>query len=161
MPYTQHLTHSALTGRRYGSFGGKIGTVVETPVAAVQGGGKPRRRRYQVEIDGEVFDVESQADAEALLELARKEAERLAEVAIERATKRLKTPARKVMADARKALPVPVVSVPPDMRAMADAILAQIRETYRSTLHTIEIAALMRDRERAIEEDDEEVLMLL
>ena len=53
------------------------------------------------------------------------------------------------------------MSVPPSLQSYADQMIGQIRAEYQSALSAIEIAAHMAKREREIEEDDEEVLMLL
>ena len=136
--------------------------VIEPPKQP--GGGKsrkPRKRRLQVEIDGDVFDVESEEEAEAVLEKAAKEATETAKLAIERAAKAKRRPVRKIVRDAEKAFTVPKVSVPPRLQSYADQMIGQIRAEYQSALSAIEIAAHMAKREREIEEDDEEVLMLL
>ena len=132
--------------------------------AAAAGGGKsrkPRKRRYQVEIDGEVHEVESLQEAEAVLAEAAQKATETAKLAIERAAKAKRRPVRKIVRDAEKALEVPAVSVPPSLQSYADQMIGKIRAEYQSALSAIEIAAHMAKREREIEEDDEEVLMLL
>ena len=132
--------------------------------AAQAGGGKsrkPRKRRYQVEIDGEVHEVESLQEAEAVLAEAAQKATETAKLAIERAAKAKRRPVRKIVRDAEKALEVPAVAVPPSLQSYADQMIGQIRAEYQSALSAIEIAAHMAKREREIEEDDEEVLMLL
>ncbi|MBK8106015.1 MAG: hypothetical protein IPK42_10740 [Betaproteobacteria bacterium] len=132
--------------------------------AAAAGGGKsrkPRKRRYQVEIDGEVHEVESLQEAEAVLAEAAQKATETAKLAIERAAKAKRRPVRKIVRDAEKALEVPAVSVPPSLQSYADQMIGQIRAEYQSALSAIEISAHMAKREREIEEDDEEVLMLL
>ena len=136
--------------------------VVEPPKQT--GGGKsrkPRKRRYQVEIDGEVHEVESLQEAEEVLAEAAQKATETAKLAIERAAKAKRRPVRKIVRDAEKALTVPDVSVPPSLQSYADQMIGQIRAEYQSALSAIEIAAHMAKREREIEEDDEEVLMLL
>ncbi len=138
------------------------GAPVEPPKQT--GGGKsrkPRKRRYQVEIDGEVHEVESLQEAEAVLAEAAQKATETAKLAIERAAKAKRRPVRKIVRDAEKALEVPAVSVPPSLQSYADQMIGQIRSEYQSALSAIEIAAHMARREREIEEDDEEVLMLL
>ena len=132
--------------------------------AAAAGGGKsrkPRKRRYQVEIDGEVHEVESLQEAEEVLAEAAQKATETAKLAIERAAKAKRRPVRKIVRDAEKALEVPAVSVPPSLQSYADQMIGKIRAEYQSALSAIEIAAHMAKREREIEEDDEEVLMLL
>ena len=136
--------------------------VVEPPKQT--GGGKsrkPRKRRYQVEIDGEVHEVESLQEAEEVLAEAAQKATETAKLAIERAAKAKRRPVRKIVRDAEKALEVPAVSVPPSLQSYADQMIGKIRAEYQSALSAIEIAAHMAKREREIEEDDEEVLMLL
>ena len=135
-----------------------------TAGGAAVGGGKSRKtrkRKLQVEIDGQVFDVESEEEAEAVLDKVAKEAAETAKLAIERAAKAKRRPVRKIVRDAEKALSVPQVSVPSSLRSYADQMIGQIRAEYQSALSSIEIAAHMAKREREIEEDDEEVLMLL
>lgn len=127
-----------------------------------RGGGKAkRRRRYQLEIDGEVINVASPEEAEAVLADLAQKAQETAKVAIERATKAKRRPVRKVVGDARKALHVPEIATSPDFRDLANQVLGQIKAEYQSALSAIEIAAHIARREREIEEDDEEVLMLL
>ena len=138
------------------------GAPVEPPKQT--GGGKsrkPRKRRYQVEIDGEVHEVESLQEAEAVLAEAAQKATETAKLAIERAAKAKRRPVRKIVRDAEKALEVPEVSVPPSLQSYADQMIGKIRAEYQSALSAIEIAAHMAQREREIEEDDEDVLMLL
>ena len=135
----------------------------KTAGGAVGGGKarKTRKRKIQVEIDGEVFDVESEEEAESVLKKAAQEAAETAKLAIERAAKAKRRPVRKIVRDAEKALTVPQVSVPPSLQSYADQMIGQIRAEYQSALSAIEIAAHMARREREIEEDDEDVLMLL
>lgn len=132
--------------------------------AAASGGGKsrkPRKRRLQVEIDGQVIEVATEQEAEAVLAEAAQKATETAKLAIERAAKAKRRPVRKIVRDAEKALEVPAVSVPPSLQSYADQMIGKIRAEYQSALSAIEIAAHMAKREREIEEDDEEVLMLL
>ena len=122
---------------------------------------KPRKRRYQVEIDGQVIEVATEQEAEEVLAEAAQKATETAKLAIERAAKAKRRPVRKIVRDAEKALEVPEVSVPPSLQSYADQMIGKIRAEYQSALSAIEIAAHMAKREREIEEDDEEVLMLL
>jgi hypothetical protein len=148
-----------LTGT-VGVAGGEIvlNAVVSTgPVPA----GKPKRRRKktEVEIDGQIYHVETKEDATRLLETAKQAAEELAALAIERASKAERRPTRKVLADARKALQVPVIDADEDLQSEVEALQQEIADIYTQALQTVEIAALMRKAE--IEEDDEDVLLLL
>lgn len=112
-----------------------------------------------MEIDGEDFVVNSEAEAIALLDKAKEQAEQLAEVQIARAAKAERRKTGKVIADARKTLVVPQIKAP-GLESYAAQVLADIRDTYASTMRTIEVAALLRKRDRE-EEDDEDVLLLL
>lgn len=125
-----------------------------------QGGGtSKKRRRYQVEIDGEVFDVGSAEEAEDLIESAKVEATKRAEIALERANRAQKRPIRKVLADARKALELPEIRVN-GLDGVAAKALEDIRAVYESAIQAIEISALLRKREEE-EMDDEDILLLL
>ena len=132
--------------------------------AAAAGGGKsrkPRKRRLQVEIDGQVIEVATEQEAEAVLAEAAQRATETAKLAIDRAVKAKRRPVRKIVRDAEKALTVPDVAVSPSLQSYADQMIGKIRAEYQSALSAIEIAAHMAQREREIEEDDEDVLMLL
>jgi hypothetical protein len=117
---------------------------------------KRPRKKYTVEIDGEVFTVESREEAAALLAKAREAAEEAAATAIDRATKAEKRPTRKVLADARKSLQAPGITASGDLANDAAAMQQEIAGLYRSALTTVEIAALMRR-----EEEDEETALLM
>ena len=139
-------------------------TVRTVAAPRMVGAGKSRpqrKRKYQVEIDGEVFAVESAAQAEQILEDVRAKAEATAAEAVQRASKAKRRPVRKVLADAKKALVVPEIVTGPDMRDMANQLLGQIRSQYDSAMASIELAALMAKRDREIDDDDEDVLLLL
>jgi gas vesicle protein len=147
----------ALSGQQIGAVAGDIhapGRSGQTPA------GKPRRRKKtEVEIDGQIYHVETKEDAARLLETAKQAAEELAALAIERASKAERRPTRKVLADARKALQVPVIDADEDLQSEVEALQQEIADIYTQALQTVEIAALMRKAE--IEEDDEDVLLLL
>jgi hypothetical protein len=148
------------TGGSSAPFGSAVAIVVSLGEAARNtGAGRSsrRKRRYEVEIDGEVFDVESVAEATAILEKVKELAEEKAAEALNRASKSVKRPVRKVLADARKALPIPEIRTDAPVSDAVNALLSEIADLYRSTIQTIEIGALLRRRE---DEDDEEVLLL-
>ena len=163
--YTLHTSTGALEAGSATVSGTAVDETTYVPPVPQQSGGgksrKPRKRRYQVEIDGEVHEVESLQEAEEVLAEAAQKATETAKLAIERAAKAKRRPVRKIVRDAEKALEVPAVSVPPSLQSYADQMIGQIRAEYQSALSAIEIAAHMARREREIEEDDEEVLMLL
>jgi hypothetical protein len=118
-----------------------------------------RRRKTEVEIDGQIYHVETKEDAARLIESAKQAAEEVAALAIERAAKAERRPTRKVLADARKALQVPVIDADEELQSDVEKLTQEIAEMFNQALQTVEIAALMRKAE--IEEDDEDVLLLL
>ncbi len=163
--YTLHTSTGALEAGSATVSGTAVDETTYVPPVPQQSGGgksrKPRKRRYQVEIDGEVHEVESLQEAEAVLAEAAQKATETAKLAIERAAKAKRRPVRKIVRDAEKALTVPDVAVSPSLQSYADQMIGKIRAEYQSALSAIEIAAHMAKREREIEEDDEDVLMLL
>ncbi len=116
-----------------------------------------KRRRHQVEIDGEVYEADSEAEAIYILEKVKEEALAAAQLARERALRAEKRPFRKVMQDAKKALVTPEIETDIELTDSAKVIMAEIDELYRNTLQTIEIAALLRKQE----EDEEEAILLM
>lgn len=123
-------------------------------------GGRPKRgkrKKHQLEIDGEIFDVDSKEEAEYMLRQLKEQAEETAKLAVNRAVKATKRPVRKILADARKTLTTPTV-VTEDLQDPVNQVLAEIQDLYKSTLQTIEIAARLN---RQTEEDEEEILLLL
>lgn len=149
-------------------FAGAIapGEFVEPPAPPPRatGAGRPsreRRRRYEVELDGEVFDVASPAEAEAILNRARELAAEKADTVIARATAATKRAPRKVMQDARRALQPPAISAPPDLSPIVQSVLEQIGAIYASALRSVEIEVLLRQRQAELDEDDEAVLLLM
>jgi hypothetical protein len=137
---------------------------LEITVPSTVTGGKPkktRKRRLQLEIDGEVIEVNSVQEAETILEEIRVKAEEKARVAVSRATKVKRKEVRDVIRDARKTLQVPEITAPPDLRDYASQMIGQIRAEYESALKSIEIGVLIARQEAEIEQDDEEILMLL
>lgn len=133
----------------------------EVAPAPMVGAGRPRRQRQRVvvEIDGEDFIAESVEEARALLDKAKDAAEEKASIAVKRATEAKKRPARKIVADARKSLAPPTINAP-GIEDYAGQIAQQIEDLYRSTIRTIEVESLLRNRDRA-EEDDEDILLLI
>jgi hypothetical protein len=163
--YTLHTSTGAIEAGSATVSGTAVDETTYVPPVPQQSGGgksrKPRKRRYQVEIDGEVHEVESLQEAEDVLAEVAQKATETAKLAIERAAKAKRRPVRKIVRDAEKALTVPDVAVSPSLQSYADQLIGKIRAEYQSALSAIEIAAHMAKREREIEEDDEDVLMLL
>jgi hypothetical protein len=135
------------------------GAVVTAPETGAGKPKKPRKRRYQVEIDGEVLEVSSLQEAQDVLEKVKEEAEATARVAVERAAKAKKRDDHSVRKDARRTL------IPPEVESrsfpnLAKEINAEIERTYQSAINTIEIALLLRKADQE-DEDDVEILLLL
>jgi hypothetical protein len=119
--------------------------------------GRPKKRKkHQVEIEGQVYEADSEAEALYMLEKVKEQAEAAAKLALERANKALKKPVRKILQDARKALQPPVVESE-ELPSEAELILKQIDDLYKDTLMKVEIAALLRKQE----EDEEEAILLM
>ncbi len=160
-----HLTLHATSGALQAGAATIAGVAVHIgPGAEVESKGagkskKPRRRRYQVEVDGEVFDASSAEEAESILEQVKEEAKAAAALAIDRATKAKARPASKVIKDAKKSLELPSISAT-NLPNIADEVLKDIGDIYQDALRSIEISLLLRKAEQD-EEDDEEVLLLL
>jgi len=141
------------------------------PVArAEEPAGKPsrdrKRRRYQVEIDGRVYDVDSPDEAKAVIAEAAQRAQELAQQAIDRAANAPHRARRKVLADARKALRAPEIRVDGSDAAAqqiareADVFMQRLDALYADTMRSIEIGALMRQRLAEDEDDAMTALML-
>lgn len=143
--------------------GSTITIYVSLGEATVVGGKpkKPRKRRYQLEVDGEVIEVNSIQEAQTILDGIREKAEETASVAVSKSTKAKKKEVRDVIRDARKTLQVPEIIASPDLRDYASQMIGQIRAQYESALKSIEIGVLLSRRDAEIEQDDEEILMLL
>lgn len=127
----------------------------ETP--AVTPAGRPKRRRYYVEIDGQPFEVRDAQHAQALLdrarELARTHAQELASEIVSRETIR-KTGRKPV------ALPTPKITSPdPELRQVVQQARMAINEVYRSAAIDTELAVLLA--RQLSDEDDEDALLLL
>lgn len=125
--------------------------------AASTGAGRPkRRRRYVVEIDGQLFDVQSAEHARALLDRARElavsQAEKVAATVVPQKAQR-KTGTKPV------ALPTPRISSPdPELADVISQARTAINEIYRKAAIEAELAYLLA---RQMEEDEEEALLLL
>lgn len=122
---------------------------VQTPA------GKPRPRRYFLEIDGQTFEVSSPAHAQAVLdrarELAQAHAEKLAQQVV---PKKRKTGKRPV------SLQTPQISSPdPELKEIVQQARQSINAIYRRAAIDAELALLLL--QRMAEEDEEDALLLL
>jgi hypothetical protein len=146
------------------SWGGSIGSwltswsstfVPPPPPEPDTGAGRPRRkRRYYVEVDGQQFDVANAAEAQQLLQRARALAEQAAE-----------TKAKKVEAKAARAqkprpirIEAPRITASPELRLDLAPIRRDIARIYDDAAALAELRLLIQ---RAIEEDEEEAILLL
>jgi hypothetical protein len=141
-------------GHQYGSFAGKTAAPPAPEVEPVTPAGRRKRRRYYVEIDGQQFEVESAAEAQALLERARALAERAAE---EAATKLLQK--RKPETRVRKVtLLPPRVSASPELQLDLGPLKRDLTRIFENAAAMAELQLLLR---KAAEEDDEEAVLWL
>lgn len=124
------------------------------PVRETGAGSNKRRRRYYVEIDGQQFPVENADEALRLLKRAR---ELASEVAEEAAQKKQAKASR-----AQKPRPIrlqaPKVTASPELKIDLAPIRQELVQIYDSAAATAELRLLMQ---RAIEEDEEEAILLL
>jgi hypothetical protein len=117
--------------------------------------GKKRKKRYQVEIDGHIFEVNSYAEAEALLLRARDLARVAAGESVRKATKRVR---RKGKAFEVKP---PIVSTPNyELQSLVQEYRSEIEAIYAQLALDAEIRQLLA-RKLAEEADEEESILLL
>jgi ribosomal protein L28 len=116
--------------------------------------GRKTRRRYYVEIDGQQFDVESANEAQQILERARA----LAEVAAESAAKKVQAKAARAKKPRPIRLAAPKVTASPELRLDLAPIRRDIARIYDDAAALAELRLLLQ---RAIEDDEEETLLLL
>lgn len=152
------------TGNAFQGFAGGLyafqqsdsGQVVPYPKPA----GRAKKRRYEVEIDGQIFPVDSPAHARALLEQARELALRQApEVAETIVAQRLhsKAPQGKPIR-----VPVPQISTPDD--ELANIVIQArhaIARIYREQALAAEIRLRIQLQSKQQDDDDDEFLLLL
>lgn len=150
---TWGLSWGGTTGRWLTSWASTF--VPPPPTEPDTGAGKSKRRhRYFVEIDGQQFEVRGAAEAQQLLERAKALAERAAE-----------TKAKKVEAKAARAqkprpvrLEVPKITASPELGLDLAPIRRDIARIYDNAAALAELRVLLQ---RAMEEDEEEAILLL
>jgi len=125
---------------------GATGVVAEP----VTGGGRRRRprKRYYVEIDGQYFEVDSQAEGEQLLRKAMSLAAEVATSETERAARRIKR-GKSVAPPAQ-----PTINASPELLSLVDDYRERINAIYRQIAVDAEIRELMRLRMLEDDEDD-------
>lgn len=119
--------------------------------------GKSRRRRYFVEIDGQQFLVNSQAEAQSLLDHAKALAERAAEKAAERVEAKRK-PEKKV---APVKLDPPKIEASPELNLDLTDIRNQLQRVYQDAALALEMRMLLQRQAEQEARDEEEALFLL
>ena len=124
----------------------------ESPSTGAAGRSR-RKHRYYVEIDGQQFDVANASEAQQLLARARA----LAEVAAEEQAKAVEAKVR-----GKKPRPIklatPTVTASPELGLDLAPIRQDIARIYDSAAALAELRLLLQ---RAMEEDEEETLLLL
>jgi hypothetical protein len=127
------------------------------PVRATPEGGSARRqhrKRYYVEIDGQYFEVNSQAEAEQqILERALSLATEVAEEASERSIKRVRRGKQAVTPS------LPSMSSSPELAPIVDQYREKITAIYRQIAIDAEIRELMRVK--FAEQDEEDAIFVL
>lgn len=130
--------------------------VVSTPDIAV-GGGKPRRRRHYVEIDGQYFEVRDHEHAVEILTKLHEAAKEAAPVAVKKAVAEKKQPAPPVM---RVVKPDYRQEFVQQLQAQVDAANARMAQLWQETAQAEMVAARFA-AELVQEEDDIETLIAL
>jgi hypothetical protein len=131
------------------------GTPTPTPTPeASKPAGRPRRRHYFVEIDGQSFQVTSPDHAGALLERAREIAATHARQIAEEAARTTRKVGKRPIA-----LPTPRISSPDEELAQVISNARTLfNELYRTAAIEAELAYLMQ---RAMDDDEDDALLLL
>lgn len=128
------------------------------------GTNRRRRRKLEVEIDGQVFSVESAADAEALIVEARAIAEQQAKVQAEAVIRKRKIASRRekkpLRLDAVQLHTPYVKPVGQDAAELAQRVQAQLDAAYAAAARDAELALRMY-YQRVLDEEDALILLLL
>jgi hypothetical protein len=134
-------------------------SVVAVAVVTEQPAGRARRRRPRrlvVEIDGQDFEVGSEAEARELLDRAKALAEQTAEQTVKREVKKAKRKKRAV------AIAAPVIETSaPELKSLVSQYRDDIEAIYQRMAIDAEISALLRKKLRDEDEDDEDAIAVL
>jgi hypothetical protein len=147
------------------SWGGDVGSwltswsreYVEPPAPEtpdVTPAGRRTKRRYYVEIDGQPFEVHNAAEAQQLLDRARA----LAEQAAEAKAKKVEAKAARASKPRPIRIQPPKITASPELELDLAPIRRDIARIYDSAAALAELRVLLQ---RALEEDEEETLLLL
>lgn len=142
----------------------RTGNAFQQTDAAVVTGPRPagkasRRKRYYVEVDGQQFFVDTEAQARSLLEQARAIAERQAEERSERVAKQLKRKAIKGQVP-KVEIKAPEITVSPELRDLIP-IVDDIKRLYAKAAELAELRLLMLKALRDEQDDEDDLLLLL
>jgi hypothetical protein len=143
-------------GGSFAAQGSTVGIVVSLGARVSEGGSaKPKhRRRYFLEIDGQYFEVDSQAEAEERLKQALTLAQEVvAPEAVERSVKRIRRGKKAATPD------VPKLSSSPEVAEVVDQYRERIEAVYRQIAIDAELRELMRLK--LLEEDEDDVITAL
>jgi hypothetical protein len=156
---TWGLSWGGTTGSWLTSWASTFVPPTPEPDAGQTPAGRKRRqkRRYFVEVDGQLFFAEDEGHARAILdraaELAEKAAEQQAEEIIE---KRLAKSATRKVVPVRIKAPALETSAPLDLKPYED----RIRRAYERAAELAELRLLLA-RQQALEDEEEALLLLM
>lgn len=133
------------------------GTTPEADTGQTPAGRKRRRKRYFVEIDGQVFIAQDESHARAILDRAAELAVKAAEEqAQEITTKRLAKSATRKVVPVKIETPVITTDAPIDLAPYEK----RIREAYQRAAELAELQLLFA-RQQALEDEEEALLLLM
>jgi len=126
------------------------------------GSSRTRRRRYYVEIDGQTFLADTQAEALEILETARLLAERAAQSRADSLVEHAAPKAIRAGVVRKVAIKAPTVSVSDELRDAAIETQRAIERAYRDASVAAELRLLLAlQAAQEAEQDEEDVLLLL
>jgi hypothetical protein len=150
---TWGLSWGGTTGAWLTSWAREFVPPVEPETPAVTPAGRKKRRHY-VEIDGQQFDVANANEALQLLNRARA----LAEVAAETKAKKVEAKAARAQKPRPIRIQTPKITASPELGLDLSQIRQDIARIYDSAAAEAELRVLLL---RALEEDEEEAILLL
>lgn len=140
-------------------FAGSASGAQASSERAQQPAGRPRRkRRYIVEIDGQEFEAESPAHAQAILERARELADKAAQSQADAVVARVTRKVRSLGKVRPVALKAPEIRT--DAPIDLEPILADLRAIYAQAAREAEIR-LMMERQAAMDDEEDAITLLL
>lgn len=149
------------TGGSTAILGTAVAIVVSLGLAPKSGAGsrtRPKRRRYTIRIDGQLFNADSDEEAQQILN----QAQALAEVAARKKADAIVERALPKAVSLGKVKPIemkaPTITVPEELQALAERVNEAIARTYADESMAAEMRLLLALR--AAEEEDEEFLLL-